>query len=59
MGKWVRVSLPGVGKWTQSATAPLPKGAQVVDEPAEDGAHRPLPDEPDAGKSTSKSSKEA
>lgn len=56
--KWVRVSLAGVGEWTQSATAPLPDGAKKLDKPAADASGRPLSDEPDAGKS-SKSSKEA
>jgi hypothetical protein len=44
--KWVRVSMPGVGKWTQAATAPLPEGAKIVNEDAADGSGGPLPDEP-------------
>jgi hypothetical protein len=45
--KWVRVSMPGVGKWSQAATAPLPEGAKIVNEDAADGSGGPLPDEPD------------
>jgi hypothetical protein len=45
--KWVRVSLAGVGKWSQAATAPLPEGAKIVHEDAADGSGGPLPDEPD------------
>lgn len=45
--KWVRVSMPGVGKWSQAATAPLPDGAKVINEPAADGSGGPLADEPD------------
>lgn len=47
MPKFVRVSMPGVGEWSQSATAPLPDGAKVIDKPATDGSGGPLPDEPD------------
>lgn len=47
MPSWVRVSMPGVGKWTQSATAPVPEGAKVLDEPATDGSGTPLTDESD------------
>lgn len=45
--KWVRVSMPGVGKWSQAATAPLPDGAKLINEDAADGSGRQLPDEPD------------
>lgn len=45
--KWVRVSLPGVGEWSQAATAPLPEGAKVINKPAADESGGPLPDEPD------------
>jgi hypothetical protein len=47
MPQWVRVQAKGVGKWTQSAAAPLPEGAEIIDEPATDGAGHPLVGEPD------------
>lgn len=47
MTQWVRVHLPGVGKWTQNAEVALQEGAKVIDEPAVDASGHPLVDEPD------------